>query len=136
MWVWKKWKYYFEKSKRSIQDNKQTLQKQNGVEKDDRDNNEMDKVRNKWKTTTNKVIKSENIVHVDDITEKWQGTAKQLIERQKSWKLIDGSVEDIRWSSADDCWKWTKRGLTLGNIGVIAICFCLLLGSASFCFRR
>ena len=120
----------------TIQDDKQILQKQNGVEKDDHDCKEIGKVRNKWKTTTNKVINSENNFHTDDIAEKWQGTAKQLIERQKSWKLIDGSVEDIRWSSADDCWKWTKRGLTLGNIGVIAICFCLLLGSASFCFRR
>ena len=120
----------------TIQDDKQILQKQNGAEKDGRDNKEIGKVRSKWKTTTNKVINSENNVHTDDIAEKWQGTAKQLIERQKSWKLIDGSVEDIRWSSADDCWKWTKRGLTLGNIGVIAICFCLLLGSASFCFRR
>ena len=120
----------------TIQDDKQILQKQNGVEKDNRDGKEIGKVRNKWKTTTNKVINGENNVHIDDIAEKWQGTAKQLIERQKSWKLIDGSVEDIRWSSADDCWKWTKRGLTLGNIGVIAICFCLLLGSASFCFRR
>ena len=120
----------------TIQDDKQILQKQNGVEKDGRDGKEIGKVRSKWKTTTNKVINSENNVHTDDIAEKWQGTAKQLIERQKSWKLIDGSVEDIRWSSADDCWKWTKRGLTLGNIGVIAICFCLLLGSASFCFRR
>lgn len=120
----------------TIQDNKQILQKQNGAEKDGRDGKEAGKVRSKWKTTTNKVINSENNVHTDDIAEKWQGTAKQLIERQKSWKLIDGSVEDIRWSSADDCWKWTKRGLTLGNIGVIAICFCLLLGSASFCFRR
>ena len=120
----------------TIQDNKQILQKQNGAEKDGRDGKEIGKVRSKWKTTTNKVINSENNVHTDDIAEKWQGTAKQLIERQKSWKLIDGSVEDIRWSSADDCWKWTKRGLTLGNIGVIAICFCLLLGSASFCFRR
>ena len=120
----------------TIQDDKQILQKLNGVEKDGRDGKEIGKVRSKWKTTTNKVINSENNVHTDDIAEKWQGTAKQLIERQKSWKLIDGSVEDIRWSSADDCWKWTKRGLTLGNIGVIAICFCLLLGSASFCFRR
>ena len=120
----------------TIQDDKQILQKQNGAEKDGRDGKEIGKVRSKWKTTTNKVINSENNVHTDDIAEKWQGTAKQLIERQKSWKLIDGSVEDIRWSSADDCWKWTKRGLTLGNIGVIAICFCLLLGSASFCFRR
>ena len=120
----------------TIQDDKQILQKQNGVEKDDHDCKEIGKIRNKWKTTTNKVINSENNLHTDDIAEKWQGTAKQLIERQKSWKLIDGSVEDIRWSSADDCWKWTKRGLTLGNIGVIAICFCLLLGSASFCFRR
>ena len=120
----------------AIQDDKQILQKQNGVEKDNCDGKEIGKFRNKWKTTTNKVINGENNVHTDDIAEKWQGTAKQLIERQKSWKLIDGSVEDIRWSSADDCWKWTKRGLTLGNIGVIAICFCLLLGSASFCFRR
>ena len=120
----------------TIQDDKQILQKQNGVEKGNRDGEEIGKFRNKWKTTTNKVINGENNVHTDDIAEKWQGTAKQLIERQKSWKLIDGSVEDIRWSSADDCWKWTKRGLTLGNIGVIAICFCLLLGSASFCFRR
>ena len=95
--------------RKGLQNNKNILKKQNGVERDE----EGDKIRNKWKTTS-----------------------KQAIESQRSWKLIDGSVEDISWSSADDCWKWIKRFLTLGNIGVIAVCFCLLLGTTFVCFSR
>ena len=44
----------------TIQDDKQILQKQTGAEKDGREGGEIGKVRSKWKTTTNKVINSEN----------------------------------------------------------------------------
>ena len=93
-------------------------------------------IRNKWRSSARQAIgKPDNEVG-EGIRNKWMATAEQVIENHKSWKLIDGSVEEIHWSSADDCWKWIKRFLTLGNIGVIAVCFCLLMGTTYVCFRR
>ena len=72
----------------------------------------------------------------NEIRNKWRNTAEQVLERQRSWKLIDGSIDEIHWSSTDDCWRWLKRFLTIGNIGVVTVCFCLLMGSSYVCFSR
>ena len=93
-------------------------------------------IRNKWRNSARQAIGKPNNEVGEGIRNKWMATAEQVIENHKSWKLIDGSVEEISWSSADDCWKWIKRFLTLGNIGVIAVCFCLLMGTTYVCFRR
>ena len=96
-------------------------------------------IRNKWRTSARQAIgkpDNQDETNAEGIRNKWKTTAEQIVESHKSWKLIDGSVEEIHWSSADDCWKWIKRFLTLGNIGVIAVCFCLLMGTTYVCFRR
>ena len=92
-----------------LSNNTKLLNKQNGLEKDEEDN---------------------------AIRIKWKSAANHALETQRSWKLIDGSIDEIRWSSRDDCWRWIKRVLTIGNIGVIVVCFCLLMGSTYVCFRR
>ena len=89
-------------------------------------------------------LKTQNLLENDDenneIRKKWKEAAKRSrfrsIKAKKSWTLIDGSVEPIGYSSSDDCWRWVKRLLTIGNIGVITMCLCLLIGSSYFCFRR
>ena len=78
----------------------------------------------------------ENDEEENEIRKKWKTIARHEMEAQLSWELIDGSVEDIRWSSADDCWRWSKRFLTIGNIGVIAVCVCLLMGTSYVCSKR
>ena len=93
-------------------------------------------IRNKWRSSARQAIGKPDNEAGESIRNKWKVTAEQVIDNHKSWKLIDGSVEEISWSSADDCWKWIKRFLTLGNIGVIAVCFCLLMGTTYVCFRR
>ena len=92
-------------------------------------------IKNKWKNTArNAVVKNDE---GEKIRTKWHTAVGQAIEHQRpKLKLNDGSVEEIHWSSADDCWKWIKRFLTIGNIGVIAVCFCLLMGTTYVCFRR
>ena len=57
-------------------------------------------------------------------------------ERKKSWKLIDGEVEEIQWSSNDGCRKWIKRLLTIGNILAIAASICILFSVSYLCFTR
>ena len=57
-------------------------------------------------------------------------------ERKKSWKLIDGEIDEISWSSNDGCRKWLKRLLTIGNILVITTSICILFSSSYFCIRR
>ena len=61
---------------------------------------------------------------------------RKLGERKKSWKLIDGEVEDIQWSSNDGCRKWIKRFLTIGNILAIAASICILFSVSYLCFTR
>ena len=70
------------------------------------------------------------------IKKKWQLTAKKALVRQKSWKLIDGSVDEIRWSSNDGWWKWTKRLLSIANLLVIGVCFCLLISTCYYSMSR
>lgn len=62
--------------------------------------------------------------------------SRKLGERKKSWKLIDGEVEEIQWSSDDGCRKWIKRLLTIGNIIAIAASICILLSVSYLCFTR
>ena len=108
----------------------QALQNQNSQR------SEGSEIRNKWRSSARQAIGKPDNEAGESIRNKWKVTAEQVIDNHKSWKLIDGSVEEISWSSADDCWKWIKRFLTLGNIGVIAVCFCLLMGTTYVCFRR
>ena len=71
------------------------------------------------------------------ITEKsYPERSRRLRERKKSWKLIDGEVEDIQWSSNDGCRKWIKRLLTIGNILAIATSICILFSVSYLCFTR
>ena len=71
------------------------------------------------------------------ITEKsFPERSRHLRERKKSWKLIDGEVEDIQWSSNDGCRKWIKRLLTIGNILAIATSICILFSVSYLCFTR
>ena len=70
------------------------------------------------------------------IIKKWQFTAKEALERQKSWKLIDGEVDEIRWSSNDGWWKWIKRLLSIANLLVVGVCFGLLISTCYFAMSR
>ena len=61
-----------------------------------------------------------------------------LLKRKESisWKWIDGPEDDVDLSSEDGCCKWIKRFLTMGNVGVIIVCGCLLLASSIVCFKK
>ena len=69
-------------------------------------------------------------------TELPNGANDELLKRKPSWKWIDGPEDDVDLSSEDGCCKWIKRFLTMGNIGVIIVCGCLLLASSIVCFRK
>ena len=78
-----------------------------------------------------------NETHNENLTKKWQKTVNDAMERNKtSWKLIDGSVDENDWGSDVGCWKWVRRFLIIGNLGVIIVCFSLLLASSIVCFKR
>ena len=72
----------------------------------------------------------------NNIGKKWKAAARKTRRAKTSWKLIDGSEEKIGWSSSDDCWKWIKRLLTIGNIAAILVFLCLLTSSSYFCLTR
>ena len=78
----------------------------------------------------------EEAMAVEKGVHKWKAAARRTRKVKKSWTLIDGSVEVIGYSSTDDCWIWIRRFLTIGNIGVIAVCLCFLIGSSYLCFKR
>ena len=68
---------------------------------------------------------------------KWHNVVNQAVAKRKSsWQLIDGSKDAPDWSFDDGYWRWIKRFLTIGNVGVILLCVCLLVGSSFVCFRR
>ena len=68
---------------------------------------------------------------------KWHNVVNQAVAKRKSsWELIDGSKDAPDWSFDDGYWRWIKRLLTIGNVGVILLCFCLLAASSFVCFRR
>ena len=100
---------------------------------------EIEEVDTRLIKTKNPFKKQEGLERDEDFIatrKRWKKATQQVIEKQRSWKLIDGSIDEIRWSSTDDCWKWIKRFLTIGNIGVSTVCFCLLMGSIFVCFGR
>ena len=70
--------------------------------------------------------------------ERWRKAKDDVIKNKMSWKwIIDETSEEAESVSQDDgCCKWIKRFLTIGNIGVILACFCLLIASFVVCFRK
>ena len=65
-----------------------------------------------------------------------KGPNDALLKRKPSWKWIDGPENQVDLSSEEGCCKWIKRFLTIGNIGVIIVCGCLLLASSIVCFKK
>ena len=70
--------------------------------------------------------------------ERWRKAKDDIIKDKMSWKWIMDEVSDeIESVPHDDgCCKWIKRFLTIGNIGVIMACFCLLIASFVVCFKK
>ena len=68
---------------------------------------------------------------------KWADAKKPSeLQRKKSWKLIDGEIDEMYWSPNDGCRKWFKRFLTMGNILVIIASIGILFSASYLCFSR
>ena len=71
--------------------------------------------------------------------ERWRKAKDDIIKNRLSWKWVMDEIttDETELASRDDgCCKWIKRFLTIGNIGVIMACFCLLIASFVVCFKK
>ena len=100
---------------------------------------ELGDVKPRW-SNKRKPLQKQNCLEtdVDDkvMEKKGQITAKKLLVRQKSWKLIDGTVDGINWSSNDGWWKWIMRIFSIANLLVIGVCFGLLISTCYHSLNR
>ena len=71
--------------------------------------------------------------------ERWRKAKDDIIKNRLSWKWVMDEIatdETDAVAKDDGCCKWIKRFLTIGNIGVIMACFCLLIASFVVCFKK
>ena len=68
---------------------------------------------------------------------KWHKVVNEATKKRKrTLSMIDASLDVPDMSNDRGYWKWIKRFLGIGNIGVILVCCCLLIASSVVCFRK